>query len=133
MGGQATRGAGGGGQGATFLATEGLGGSGGQGRDWAGSASSVDRGNRDLQKGAGGAELRKERENTMDTVVGWDGTSSQGENHLRERERREREGRKGEERGGEKPMVIRVGRTVPSQMTKLNLSYVFSMILHVCI
>ena len=69
----------------------------------------------------------------MYTVVGWDGTSSQGENHLRERERREREGGKGEEKGGEKPVVIRVGRTVPSQMTKLNLSYVFSMILHVCI
>ena len=132
VGGQTTKGAGGRGQGATILATEGLGGSGGQGRDWAGSASSVDRGNRDLQKGAGGAELRKGRENTMYTVVGWDGTSSQGENHLRERGGREREERERKE-GEKKPMVIRVGRTVPSQMTKLNLSYVFSMILHVCI
>ena len=57
VGGQTTKGAGGRGQGATILASGGLGGSGGQGRDWAGSASSVDKEERICQAGAEGAEL----------------------------------------------------------------------------
>ena len=71
----------------------------------------------------------------MYTVVDWDEHPTREEiTYAAKREREEGErGRKGREKRGRKPMVIRVGRTVPSQMTKLNLSYVFSMILHVCI